>query len=61
MSEKRLCEVKSHVPETVKTDLDDVAADRGMTRSDLILEVLRGYLYGHRAEASRDAPGPVRS
>lgn len=60
MSEKRLCEVKSHVPESVKSDLDDLAAERGLTRSDLVLEVLRQYLYGHSGDARRDPQGPVR-
>ena len=52
MSEKRICEITVRLSETLKQDLQDVAAAHDRTLSDTIRIALEVYLYGmkHRTD-----------
>ena len=52
MNEKRICEITVRLSETLKQDLQDVAAAHDRTLSDTIRIALEVYLYGmkHRTD-----------
>ena len=53
MSEKCLAEIKLHVPERLKRDLQDLADHEDRKTSELIRVILEGYLYGAQRKLCR--------
>ena len=53
MSEKCLAEIKLHVPEKLKRDLQDLADFEDRKTSELIRVILEGYLYGAQRKLCR--------
>ena len=51
--EKCLAEIKLHVPEKLKRDLQDLADFEDRKTSELIRVILEGYLYGAQRKLCR--------
>ncbi len=47
------------VPEELKKDLDKLAKQEGISRSDILRESLRTYLFSHRLRRLRDVAIPL--
>lgn len=59
--EKCLAEIKLHLPEGIKRDLQDLAAQEDRKLSELIRVVLEDFLYGAQRHLCRaDDPGAKR-
>ena len=64
MSEKCISEITLRLPESLKRDLQDIAAHEDRTVSDVIRTLLEDRIYGlkarHDALCARDIPGEAK-